>query len=108
MLKRYAKKMPSIRTRLVMKSEDSGGRHAPFWEDYRPHLIPSGSQDYLGVIVVNLPEESPVSPGDSANVEFDLCYHPNVDYSDLAVGARFEVREGNRIVGSGEVLEVIR
>ena len=47
-----------------MKSEDSGGRHAPFWEDYRPHLIPSGSEDYLGVIVVNLPEESPVRPGD--------------------------------------------
>jgi len=89
-----------------MKREEDGGRHAQFWENYRPHLIPVGTEDYLGVTVVNLPEDQAVTPDASATVEFDLVYHPNVDYSGLAVGTSFEIREGARVVGTGEVLEV--
>lgn len=99
--------MPRIRTQLEMKREVDGGRHAPFWENYRPHLIPSGTEDYLGVTVVNLREDQAVAPGTSATVEFDLVYHPNVDYSGLSVGTTFEIREGARVVGTGEVQEVI-
>jgi elongation factor Tu len=99
--------MPRIRTQLEMKRQEEGGRHAPFWENYRPHLIPVGTEDYLGVTVVNLSEEQGVAPGTSATVEFDLVYHPNVDYSGLSVGTAFEIREGARVVGTGKVLEQI-
>lgn len=30
---------------------------APFWENFRPHLIPTGTEDYLGVTVVDLPQK---------------------------------------------------
>ena len=99
--------MPRIRTQLVMKREEDGGRHAPLWENYRPHLVPVGTEDYLGVTVVNLPEEQAVAAGSSAAVEFELVYHPNVDYSGLSVGTAFEIREGARVVGTGTVLELI-
>ena len=99
--------MPRVRTQLEMKCEENGGRQAPFWEGYRPHLIPISTEDYLGVTVVNLPENHAVAPGASATVEFDLVYHPNVDYSGLRVGSEFEIREGARVVGTGEVIAMI-
>ena len=96
--------MPRIFTKLEMKLEEDGGRHGPFSENYRPHLIPKGTEDYLGVSVVNLPESQAVHPGISAEVEFDLMYSPTVDYSGLCVGAEFQIREGVRVVGAGIVI----
>ena len=94
-------------THLEMKREEEGGRHSPFSENYRPHLVAAGSEDYLAVTVVNLPEDRAVAPGSSAYIEFDLDYHPRVDYSALAVGSSFEIREGGRVVGTGEVTAMI-
>lgn len=99
--------MPRIRTQVEMKREEDGGRHAPFWENYRPHLIPDRTEDYLGVTVVGLAEDQLIYPGTSAHVEFDMDYYPNVNYRGLSEGTRFQIREGTRVVGSGTVLEWI-
>jgi len=90
-----------------MKPEREGGRHAPFWENYRPHLVPSSKENWLGVTAVNLPEEDAVFPATSRVVDFDLVYHPQVDYSDLQTGSAFDIREGSRVVGTGTVIEWI-
>lgn len=93
---------PRILVHLSMKEEQSGGRHAPFAEGYRPHFI-VGAGEWLGVIATRC--FKPVAPGEEADVEFELVYHPNVDYSALCVGAEFEMHEGPRVVATGRVLQ---
>lgn len=94
--------IPRILVHLSMNLEQSGGRHGPFTEGYRPHFVVDGGE-WLGVTATHCP--GPVAPGDEADVEFELVYHPKVDYSALTVGAEFAVHEGPRVVASGKVIE---
>ena len=89
-----------------MKLEHDGGRHCGFRTNYRPHLVPKDTEDYLGVSVVGVPESEAVLPGTTRTVEFALMY-PGVDYAQLRVGARFEIREGPRSVGEGIVTKTL-
>jgi hypothetical protein len=73
---------------LRMKSASDGGRHAPFTEGYRPHFVVPPDGEYLGVMAVHC--SGPVVPGEEATVDFELVYHPEVDYSALQVGSTFE------------------
>jgi translation elongation factor EF-Tu-like GTPase len=68
-----------------------------------PHLVSDGSDLYLGVVVTNISESEQVLPGTTRTISFDLMY-PKVDYSSLEVGSRFEIREGPRSIGYGEVI----
>ena len=88
---------------LAMRREEDGGRHGPFTEDYMPDFVVDGTSESLPVIATCCP--GPVAPGDSAEVEFELRYHPKLDYSALIAGASFEVREGLRAVATGRVLD---
>ena len=96
--------MNSIIANITMKSEADGGRPCGFWTNYRPHLVPKGTEDYLGVSVTDVPESEAVLPGTTRRVSFELMY-PSVDYGSLCVGASFEIREGQRVVGEGVVTE---
>ena len=98
--------MPSIIAKISMKTEANGGRPCGFWASYRPHLVPDSTEDYLGVSVVGIEEADAVLPGTIRTVQFQLMY-PGVDYSGLAVGSRFKIREGQRSVGEGIVIERI-
>ena len=98
--------MNSIIANITMKSEADGGRPCGFWTNYRPHLVPKGTEDYLGVSVTGVPESEAVLPGTTRRVIFELMY-PGVDYGSLCVGSSFEIREGQRVVGEGEVTETI-
>ena len=89
-----------------MKSEADGGRPCGFWTNYRPHLVPNRTEDYLGVSVTGVPQSEAVLPGTTRLVSFELMY-PGVDYGRLCVGASFEIREGQRVVGEGVVAEII-
>jgi translation elongation factor EF-Tu-like GTPase len=60
----------------------------------------------LGVRASRCP--GPVSPGDTAEVAFELMYHPRVDYSALAPGRSFLVMEGARPVGEGIVILAVQ
>jgi translation elongation factor EF-Tu-like GTPase len=86
---------------LKMKFEADGGQPAPFTEGYRPHFVIPPDGEYLGVVAARCP--GPVGPGDEADVEFDLVYQPNVDYSALREGTEFEMHEGPRVVAIGRV-----
>ena len=81
----------------------------PVYRDHRPYrlvLVLCITEDYLGVSVVGIEEADAVLPGTIRTVQFQLMY-PGVDYSGLAVGSRFEIREGQRSVGEGIVIERI-
>ncbi len=95
--------IPRVLVHLKMKPESGGGRHAPFTEGYRPHFIVLGHSDWLGVTATRCP--GPVAPGTEADVEFELVYHPKVDYAALHAGAEFTMQEGPRVVATGTVLE---
>ena len=93
---------PRILVHLKMRPEQSGGRHAPFTEGYRPHFTVGGGE-WLSVTVTQCP--GLVAPGDEADVEFELDYHPELDYSALSVEAEFAMHEGPKVVASGKVLQ---
>ena len=93
---------PRILVRLKLKLEQSGGRHAPFTQGYRPHFT-VGDGEWLSVTATQCP--GPVAMGDEADVEFELDYHTKVDYSALSIGAEFAMHEGPRVVATGKVLQ---
>lgn len=83
-----------------MKSEAAGGRHAPFSAGYAPYLVVVGTSELLAVRACN---SVAVSPGESAEVPFELMYFPKLDYGGLRTGERVSLVEGPRIVGEGVV-----
>ena len=99
---RLLKPMPSVTLNLEMKSTSDGGRTGPFKEGYKPHLVVSGKEDYLGVCLIDCPQW--VHPGTNTNVKFSLVYHPSVNYDVLNIGSNVEVREGGKIVGFGKII----
>ena len=85
---------------VYVLSKDEGGRHKPFFKNYRPQFY-FRTTDVTGVI--ELPEGvEMVMPGDNVEMTVDLI-HP------IAVekGTRFSIREGGRTVGAGNVSEII-
>ena len=85
---------------VYVLSKDEGGRHTPFFANYRPQFY-FRTTDITGVI--ELPEGTEmVMPGD--NVEFTVeLIHPIA----IENGTKFSIREGGRTVGAGNVTEII-
>jgi len=82
-------------------SKDEGGRHTPFFDNYRPQFY-FRTTDVTGV--VTLPEGTEmVMPGD--NTEMSVKLIQPVAMED---GLRFAIREGGRTVGAGRVTKVIK
>ncbi|MCE5041234.1 elongation factor Tu [Mammaliicoccus sciuri] len=85
-----------FKAEVYVLSKDEGGRHTPFFTNYRPQFY-FRTTDVTGV--VNLPEGTEmVMPGD--NVEMDVELISPIAIED---GTRFSIREGGRTVGSGVV-----
>lgn len=85
---------------VYVLSKDEGGRHTPFFSNYRPQFF-FRTTDVTGV--VNLPEGTEmVMPGDNTEMEVELI-------APIAVeeGTKFTIREGGRTVGAGVVSEII-
>ncbi|MCA8955625.1 MAG: hypothetical protein KDC87_06100 [Planctomycetes bacterium] len=99
--------LPRIACRLTFLCPDDGGRERPVCDDpnYRPHLVVEGDPEstFLGVQFTG--EGTELVPGFDHLVHLVLAYWPDVDYRALVPGARFTVREGGRVVGSGVVVE---
>jgi elongation factor Tu len=84
----------------LILSEEEGGRHTPFFHNYRPQFF-FRTTDVMGTI--ELPDSVEcVRPGNAATVTVALG-KPVA----LEKGARFAMREGNRTVGSGIVTRVL-
>ena len=96
----------SIKPHTVFKgqvyvlSKDEGGRHTPFFNNYRPQFY-FRTTDVTGVIT--LPEGTEMCmPGDNVEMKVEL-----ITPIAIETGLRFAIREGGRTVGSGAVTEVI-
>ncbi|CAM3622293.1 elongation factor Tu [Tsukamurella ocularis] len=81
-------------------SKDEGGRHTPFFNNYRPQFY-FRTTDVTGV--VTLPEGTEmVMPGDNTEMSVKLIQPVAMDE-----GLRFAIREGGRTVGAGRVTKII-
>jgi len=89
-----------FKAEIYVLAKDEGGRHTPFFTNYRPQFFIRTS-DVTGTIT--LPDDvQMVMPGDNSTFTVDLI-HPTV----LEKGLRFAVREGGRTVAAGVVADVI-
>src|SRR5699024_6675661 len=85
---------------VYVLSKEEGGRHTPFFDNYRPQFY-FRTTDVTGV--VELPEGTEmVMPGDDTDMIVELI-------APIAVeeGTRFTIREGGRTVGAGVVTEIL-
>jgi len=81
-------------------TKDEGGRHTPFFTNYRPQFY-FRTTDVTGV--VSLPEGTEmVMPGDNIEMSVELIAPIAMDE-----GLRFAIREGGRTVGAGRVTKII-
>ena len=84
---------------VYVLSKEEGGRHTPFFSNYRPQFY-FRTTDVTGV--VTLPEGTEmVMPGDNVTMEVELI-HPIA----IEKGTKFSIREGGRTVGAGVVTKI--
>ena len=87
-----------FRGQVYVLSKEEGGRHTPFFNNYRPQFY-FRTTDVTGII--SLPEGVAMCmPGDNIDMDVELI-------TPIAIekGLRFAIREGGRTVGSGVVIE---
>ncbi|MEU8580635.1 elongation factor Tu [Streptomyces abikoensis] len=80
-------------------SKDEGGRHTPFFNNYRPQFY-FRTTDVTGVVTLNEGTEM-VMPGDNAEMSVKL-----IQPIAMEEGLRFTIREGGRTVGAGQVTKI--
>jgi len=86
---------------VYILSKDEGGRHTPFFNNYRPQFY-FRTTDVTGV--VNLPEGvEMVMPGDNTEMKVDL-----IQPIAMEEGLKFAIREGGRTVGAGRVIKIVK
>ena len=89
-----------FKSQVYVLSKDEGGRHTPFFANYRPQFY-FRTTDITGIIT--LPEGvEMVMPGDNVELDVELI-HPIA----IENGTRFSIREGGRTVGAGNVTEIV-
>ncbi|MBF0131851.1 MAG: elongation factor Tu [Magnetococcales bacterium] len=90
-----------FRAECYILSKEEGGRHTPFFSNYRPQFY-FRTTDVTGIL--RLPEDvEMVMPGDSVTLEVEM-----IAPIAMEKGLRFAIREGGRTVGAGVVSEVIQ
>ena len=86
---------------VYILSKDEGGRHNPFYSNYRPQFY-FRTTDVTGVIT--LPEGTEmVMPGDNTEMTVEL-----IQEIAMEEGLGFAIREGGRTVGSGRVTKILK
>ena len=90
----------NFKAEVYVLSKEEGGRHTPFFTNYRPQFY-FRTSDVTGTVTLAQGIEM-VMPGDNVSVEVKLI-------APLAMekGQRFAIREGGRTIGAGRVSEVI-
>ena len=84
---------------VYILSKDEGGRHTPFFDNYRPQFY-FRTTDVTGSIKLPAGTEM-VMPGDNVSIDVELIHPIAVEQ-----GTTFSIREGGRTVGSGIVAEI--
>jgi len=86
---------------VYVLSKEEGGRHTPFFNNYRPQFY-FRTTDVTGS--VQLPEGTEmVMPGDNTSIHVEL-----IQPIAMEEGLRFAIREGGRTVGAGRVIKIYK
>jgi elongation factor Tu len=86
---------------VYVLSKEEGGRHTPFFNNYRPQFY-FRTTDVTGE--VTLPEGTEMAmPGDNTEMQVKL-----IQPIAMAEGLRFAIREGGRTVGAGRVIKILK
>jgi elongation factor Tu len=95
-----AKPHKKFKAEVYVLSKDEGGRHTPFFSNYRPQFY-FRTTDVTGS--VKLPDGvEMVMPGDNVSIEVELQNSIAMEKT-----IRFAIREGGRTVGAGRVSEIL-
>jgi elongation factor Tu len=89
-----------FKAEVYVLSKDEGGRHTPFFTNYRPQFY-FRTTDVTGTVTLPQGVEM-VMPGDNVSVEVKV-----IAPIAMEKGQRFAIREGGRTIGAGRVTEVI-
>jgi len=91
----------NFEAQVYILSKDEGGRHTPFFNNYRPQFY-FRTTDVTGT--VTLPEGTEmVMPGDNTEMVVEL-----IQPIAMEDGLRFAIREGGRTVGAGRVTKILK
>ena len=85
---------------VYVLSKDEGGRHTPFFSNYRPQFY-FRTTDVTGIITLDAGTEM-VMPGDNTTMTVELIHSIAMEQ-----GTKFSIREGGRTVGAGSVVSII-
>ena len=86
---------------VYILSKDEGGRHTPFFNNYRPQFY-FRTTDVTGSIELPADKEM-VMPGDNTDMKVEL-----IQPIAMEEGLKFNIREGGRTVGAGRVTKIIK
>ena len=86
---------------VYILSKDEGGRHTPFFNNYRPQFY-FRTTDVTGVVDLPAGKEM-VMPGDDTEMKVTL-----IQPIAMEDGLRFAIREGGRTVGAGQVTKILK
>src|SRR5487761_2360203 len=89
-----------FKAEVYVLSKDEGGRHTPFFTNYRPQFY-FRTSDVTGTLTLPTGVEM-VMPGDNVSVEVELQKPVAMEK-----GQRFAIREGGRTIGAGRVSDVV-
>ncbi|MCX4614368.1 MULTISPECIES: elongation factor Tu [Streptomyces] len=87
--------------RAYILSKDEGGRHTPFFDNYRPQFY-FRTTDVTGVVTLPRGTEM-VMPGDNTTMNVQL-----IQPIAMEEGLKFAIREGGRTVGAGQVTKILQ
>ena len=82
-------------------SKEEGGRHTPFFNNYRPQFY-FRTTDVTGTVELGAGTEM-VMPGDNTSLTVKL-----IQPIAMEKGLKFAIREGGRTVGAGQVTEILK
>ncbi|MBX3746940.1 MAG: elongation factor Tu [Verrucomicrobiae bacterium] len=89
-----------FKAEVYVLSKEEGGRHTPFFTNYRPQFY-FRTSDVTGTVALPQGVEM-VMPGDNVSVEISLIAPVAMER-----GQRFAIREGGRTIGAGRITEVL-
>jgi elongation factor Tu len=91
----------SFEAEVYILTKEEGGRHTPFFKNYRPQFY-FRTTDVTGSVTLNEGTEM-VMPGDNVKINVEL-----IAPIAMEEGLRFAIREGGRTVGAGVVSKIVK
>ena len=89
-----------FKAEVYVLSKEEGGRHTPFFTNYRPQFY-FRTTDVTGMVTL-APNVEMVMPGDNVSVDIGL-----IAPVAMEKGKRFAIREGGRTIGAGRISEIV-